>query len=234
MIKKDNSILNYRFVFLILLILILPKINSCLERINLMGTINFPEEVSKETDFCMGYNGELIEINAKDPFFITKDSDHQQFYILLTQPENINFKPEKDSTNTIQFLKLKKYSLYKFYIMEKIQTYYEDNKKTFLKISWNIKESDLKKRNMRIPENTLIIPISPKDVSLEFENIPFKKSKVIKLPTISIVPQKDDLDLDEIISDSCIRFMNLKPFHSKQEINENQPCSKTKICMIVE
>jgi len=167
---------------------------------------------NQNLELYMSYNGNIIKVKKNDNLFMVKDCKKNKINILITSPENFSVDSQD---NTVLYFKLKKCYSYKFF--ELLKKTLQANK-----FSWEIKETELPKKSEKIivPLNTLVIPIDPNKVNISFEDkISKDGNKVISLPTI-IINNECIENLEEQINQSCLAFMNLKPFHTNQEKKE--------------
>lgn len=182
---------------------------------SILGTIKLPENLSADSYLYLCYKGEVLKVHQHDTYFIIKDSDNSDINIIFTSPENISFCAEE---NTIFCLKLSSNYKYKFYKLSKKE---KDNQM----LTWEINETKLSKKNknneIKIPLNTLIVPLDANEVNVYLENNSWKKTgKLIKLPTIIIKELNNKEKIEDQFLKCCLSFIDLKPFHAKQDKRE--------------
>ncbi len=181
----------------------------------------FPET----TCFDVYYNGQMFKIKGKTSSFkINLNKLKDSLNVLFVCAEDITFNSDE---NTIKNLVLKKDKDYKFFKLNKIE---KDSI-----IDWQVKKVNLIKKSGKIiiPDDTIIIPLSPSDLKINIENVSYKKnSKVPKLPIIKIESRIKKSELEEKMAKSCLFSMNLRPFHKKEELIDVKK-SKSKVSIIV-
>lgn len=180
------------------------------------GVVKVPKCKNSDIELCMCYNGDIIKVKRNDNLFMIKDSNKDRINILFTSSENFSVDSQD---NTILFFRLGKKHSYKFFeLLKKLKV----NANYPKKYGWEVKETDLpqKEDKIIIPLDTLIIPIDPTKIKISFNQMLTKEgSKVLNLPTI-VIEGQNFCDIEEQINKCCLAFMNIKPFHCKQNKRE--------------
>lgn len=176
------------------------------------------------TNFSVLYDGEIIEI--EEAFFAVKDQLLDKINFLFVDLEKINFCLED---NTVQELLLKTEN-YLFFELEISQFPTPSDLKNSYSSSWKITKKKID--NQIIPLNTIIIPLSPSVVEVELQNVIGKPSNLaIKLPIIKLTA-KSGKTLKNLMLESYLKAISLKPFYTKQRIKSiNQ--NAIKVCLII-
>ena len=212
----------YLILFLLLSIKIVPnRVDLSTNRLvpaTLMGEVKFPSNC-KANGFCLYFNGACVSV--EDGTYIFK-SPTESINILVIDSDGLD--KQLDENNLVT-LTLKKGFCYYFYNLNK--------RRDLNGFSWDIRAAYLPvfRQTKIVPLNTLIVPISIDYVDKELENVVFKfGNRSTKLPAVKI---KDGKAVPQEIAKSCMAFLDLKPFHSKQKTQEARS-DNLKVSMFVE
>ena len=195
------------------------------------GVVKIPSCKNADIELCMCYNGDILKIKKNDNLFMIKDSRKDRINILFTSSENFSVDSQD---NTILFFKIENKNTYRFFeLLKKLKETKNITKNTEKKHCWEITESDLPKKEDKVvvPLDTLIIPIDPSKIEISFDEMCSKQgSKIVNLPTI-VIEGQNFCDLEEQINKCCLAFMNIKPFHTKQNKREVRQ-DNLKVCIV--
>ena len=179
------------------------------------------------SSFTLIYGGELISVANGD--FTIKDSLLPQINVLFVDPDFIHFKTA-DNTVLERSLKTKDYRFFRFELMQfKADSKAIDKQEDEYISSWIISEN---KSLTVIPINTIIVPINPVLIDIELENVTYKPNNLkVTLPNITIKAKPRNI-LADLMIESYLKAISLKPFHAKQKIKS---CfnKSTKISMVI-
>jgi hypothetical protein len=192
-----------------------------------MDTISIPDDIECPYIYLC-YKGKLIKIKNTDvSSFTIKDFDCCQLNLLFVSAENLILNTQQ---NTILTIELCAENKYKFYRLDKTIQNPFDEKSQQLN-TWQINEEKLTciDNEIEVPLNTLIILIDPNSIDFSLQNSTWKQdTNIIDLPKIVI----HDIINSTKFEKSCLAFMDIKPFHSQQEIKEILQ-EKVRRCMII-
>ena len=164
-----------------------------------------------ETKFYIFYDGEQIKLC--DQSFSIKDQSLKNINLLFVDPEKINFDTED---NTVLNVKIETKN-YKFYSLQATRSLIGSENKTGYTISWKIVEKTIDSDH-KIPLNTIIVPLNPENINIHLQNVTGKASDLVtKLPIIKLTG-KDQKTLKDLVLESNLKVIRLKPFYAKQQI----------------
>lgn len=130
-----------------------------------IGTIQFPNSLSTVPNIRVYYAGQKIVCETNDDtkkviFSIPELKERGLFYLLIC-PE-IEFCSHE---NTVPFLKLKRGSTHKFYLLQRVVSENKNKKNkqktNLVEYGWVVKEFTLDLPDGRIPDDTIIVQYHP-------------------------------------------------------------------------
>lgn len=149
--------INYLFAFFLLLSWQLPA-----QKTILVGNIQFPSSITTVPNIRVYYAGHKIPCENRDDtkkviFSIPEHKERTIFYLLISA--DLDFFSHE---NTVPFLKLKKNSIHKFYILQRVPIEQKEKRKKNDSLpqqayTWLVKELPLNLPDERIPDETIII-----------------------------------------------------------------------------
>ncbi len=166
------------------------------------------DEQKQPIEFWILYDGELIKTNKQE--YTLSDQMLTQLQVIFIDPSQIQFKASEENT-----IKKLAYSTNNYLCYQLDLTQDHNHEPEEFINTWKINNLNL---NNQIPLNTVIVPINPKLVDIEVENVTWRASnRAIKLPIFKLTKKStQSASLVKIIAESCLKCLNIRPFHAKQ------------------
>ena len=160
-------------------------------------------------DFCVLYDGEVVDV--EDESFSIKDQMLSKLNVIFVDPEKISFSTEE---NTVINLKLTTKN-YECFELNATQFPTPNSVNNNFTSSWKIRKKTL---NDTIPLNSIVVPLSPKNINIKLQNVTWKPNNLaVSLPTIKLTPKKGEV-LKDLMVEGYLKSISLQPFHAKQKI----------------
>ena len=146
---------NNFFLYLCITVTSINTLYGSFDKKVMIGTVQFPKSVKNAQPMRIYCGGKIIssEVDTETRRLVFSLSEHKYksyFYLLIAQPEHINFDLED---NTVKSLRLNPDSPYKFYTLEYVS--HKDKNST-----WIVKEVTLTTET-KIPDETIILCYNP-------------------------------------------------------------------------
>jgi len=195
-----------------------------LEYKTFLGSFEFPAQIKHVPSFEVLYKGTPYTVDveqvqqkiSRSAYFEIQDvQDYKELYILITQeieiPKSTHFKYFRTSNN--HSYKLFKLTRYSYIPSEAMNEDDPDGKKLE---SWRIQQIENGKKNIKIPDNTIMIMCDPKWID-RLEEVSWQpRDVVIRLPRFVFLPKVTQKDFDDIGSRMRLALMKILPFHTRR------------------
>jgi hypothetical protein len=181
----------------------------------LLGTIQFRHPVDREVEYPISYKGKecvaKVEINGdtrKAHFELYEDEKISELYLLITEYLS------KPDSHDIQHLITSKEHTYHLYKLTKKNC--EENKEMLE--TWHITEITSQKKEIAIPDTTIILFMPPESIDTVQALTWTKDSNVIHLPIIKLKETVTKEYLYTIADKMKLAFLDFKFLHKKANL----------------
>lgn len=193
----------------------------------LVGSLCMPERIAESPSFVAFYNGLRIDIThgtyqLNDPF-----SSQLQLHVVFTLASVKPVSANEDDSNTIASLAFDASVPYKSFVIQRNPAYAARallspaNREKKEQKPWLISRTELgsKKGMVVIPENALIVLISPDSITgLEQELWSDIHGNMARLPKIVLKSDIEQKTLMQLADHSAMAALDLDPFHRRPTI----------------
>lgn len=188
--------------------------SAATRRLMFVGTIQFPDTVKNPQPFNLSFKGQpiLVTIDGERGYYELYDQcSLDEFYIIVT--EQVKQPCNCDITHW-ETLPQSKYRYFK--VKRKFKATGSERVASLnYQEYWSVQELD-NTRSLRLPDNTLIIYLNP-DLIENVQEVSWSvHDNVIKLPKIVFKDSIDPEQFHDEIARSAAAFMDMMPFHKKE------------------
>ncbi len=172
-VKREFKLMKKLSIGTLLVLLILSQVASgrSPESTLLLGTIQFPQNLKQEIqDVHILYRGDpaptqIDQTNKNITFSLFRESTQFSFKLLIAEPQSIEqsfltSKYQTEPTNLVAYQRIKKGKPYRYFMLTFIPEISKDATR-HITYTWHIQESRISDKNVRIPDDAIIMHLVP-------------------------------------------------------------------------